>query len=73
LAAMTEPGVVAFDHGILHGRWNSGPAALLLLANLSAAAQARPNDLSWGDPIWGGTPPATLPPWSVYAAIGAAP
>ena len=73
LAAMTEPGVVAFDHGILHGRWNSGPAALLLLANLSAATQARPNDLSWGDPIWGGTPPATLPPWSVYAAIGAAP
>jgi malto-oligosyltrehalose trehalohydrolase len=73
LAAMTGPGVVAFDHGILHARWNSGAAALLLLANLSAAAQPHRNDLIWGDPIWGGGPPATLPPWSVYAAIGAAP
>ena len=28
LAAMTGPGVVAFDHGILHARWNSGAGGL---------------------------------------------
>jgi len=39
---------------------------LALLANLSGAAAARPEGGTDDDPIWGGPPPATLPPWSVF-------
>jgi hypothetical protein len=44
---------------------------LLLLANLADGAKPTP-EMSWGEPVWGETPPRTLPPWSVFAAIAAA-
>lgn len=71
LPAMTGAGEAACDAGILCARWPAGDQALLLLANLTDAAQPCP-DISWGDPIWGGALPRHLPPWSVHAAIGAA-
>jgi len=54
----------------LSARWHAGEKSLLLLANLSDAANPRLQTLAWGDPIWGTSPPRKLPPWSVYAAIG---
>ena len=42
---------------------------LSLLANLADAEAGRP-DASESQPIWGGAPPETLPPWSVYWGIG---
>jgi maltooligosyltrehalose trehalohydrolase len=71
LPAMTTPGEVSFDSGLLTARWAAGEKSLTLLANLSDAAKAKPAG-AWGEPIWGDDPPAGLPPWSVYAAIGGA-
>jgi maltooligosyltrehalose trehalohydrolase len=70
IPAMTTPGEVHFDSGLLTARWAAGDTSLLLLANLSNTARAKPAG-SWGEPIWGGEPPPELPTWSVYAAIGA--
>ena len=70
IPAMTTPGDVRFESGVLRVRWAAGEKSLLLLANLTDAAKLGPADLAWGDPIWGGSPPPTLPPWSVHAAIG---
>jgi hypothetical protein len=67
---MTSEGSVSFDNGVLSARWHAGEKSLLLLANLSDAANPRLQTLAWGDPIWGTSPPRKLPPWSVYAAIG---
>ena len=67
IPAMTSPGDVHFESGLLSARWSAGEKALLLLANLTDAGKARPA-LSWGTPIWGDEPPATLSPWSVFAA-----
>ena len=33
------------------------------------APKPAPAPLQWGEPIWNGAPPATLPPWTVYAAV----
>jgi malto-oligosyltrehalose trehalohydrolase len=41
-----------------------------LLANISKRECPRPSDLAPASPIWGGVPPARLPPWSVFWAIG---
>jgi maltooligosyltrehalose trehalohydrolase len=71
LPAMTTPGKVAFDGGLLSARWSAGAKMLLLLANLSDAGTPKP-ELAWGEPVWGGEPPPQLPPWSVYVAIGGA-
>ena len=68
IPAMTTPGEVHFDSGLLTARWAAGEKTLILLANLSDAGKAKPA-ASWGEPIWGGAPPSELPPWSVYAAI----
>ena len=68
LPAMTAPGDVRFESGLLSARWASGKKMLMLLANLSDAGKPKPA-LSWGTPIWGEAPPPELPPWSVYAAI----
>jgi len=68
IPAMTTPGEVRFDAGLLTARWAAGAKMLTLLANLSDAGKAKPA-MAWGEPIWGGTPPNELPPWSVYAAI----
>lgn len=70
LPAMTAPGDVSFESGLLGARWVAGEKALLLLANLSDAAKAKPAG-AWGAPIWGDVPPPELPPWSVYASVGA--
>lgn len=72
LPAMIGEGEAGLANGVLTALWQSGDKALKLLANLSDAARPQPAALSWGEPIWGGKPPAELPPWSVYAAIGAA-
>jgi len=68
IPAMTAPGEVRFDTGLLTARWAAGEKTLMLLANLSDGRKAKPA-ASWGEPIWGGKPPNELPPWSVYAAI----
>jgi maltooligosyltrehalose trehalohydrolase len=70
LAAMQTPGDAQFVRGLLHARWLSGKKQLMLLANLSDQAQRRPADLHWRAPIWAGSVPPELPPWSVHAAIG---
>ena len=56
IPAMTSPGEVSFSSGLLTARWAAGEKTLLLLANLSDAAKAKPA-LAWGTPIWGDTPP----------------
>ena len=68
IPAMTSPGEVSFSSGLITARWAAGEKTLLLLANLTDATKAKPS-LAWGTPIWSDTPPATLPPWSVFAAI----
>ncbi len=70
LPAMTGAGDVTVQAGSVTARWPAGEKSLLLVANLSGSAKARPRDLAWGEPIWGTHPPDELPPWSVYAAIG---
>jgi maltooligosyltrehalose trehalohydrolase len=71
IPAMTAPGEVRFDTGLLTARWAAGEETLMLLANLSDGRKAKPAS-SWGQPIWGGAPPKELPPWSVYAAVATA-
>jgi maltooligosyltrehalose trehalohydrolase len=66
-------GTARFDGTVLIARWEfySGEA-LSLLANLGAKAQPRLESFRPGEAVWGGAPPDSLPPWSVYAAIEAA-
>jgi len=72
LPAMIGEGHVRLANGILNATWPVGDKYLLLLANLSDNAEPRLANLAWREPIWGEAPPSTLPPWSVYAAIGGA-
>jgi maltooligosyltrehalose trehalohydrolase len=72
LPAITSGGEISFEGGILSARWAAGAKILELLANLSDAAKARPVDLHWSGPVWGGEPPRELPAWSVYVTIGGA-
>ncbi len=69
LPAMVTDGFVRVRHDVLTASWLAGQKRLLLLANLSDAVKKN-TTTAWGEPIWGGAPPAELPPWSVYAAIG---
>jgi len=69
LPLMQGKGEVSLNGGILQARWPAGGKALLILANLSDDARARPSPLAWGHCIWGEAPTRDLPPWSVYAAI----
>jgi maltooligosyltrehalose trehalohydrolase len=57
------------ESGLLEARWMAGTQSLQLLANLSDAAKARSSKSQWRNPVWGGMPPQTLPPWSVFAAV----
>jgi len=60
------------DNRVLQANWSLGDGrSLLLLANLSDAAAARPSRSAAGRPIWGGEPASTLPPWAVFWSIGA--
>jgi len=65
-------GTASLTGDVLTARWPAGDKALLVMANLSNTDKSPPAGLKWGNPLWGGAPPSTLPPWSVYAAIGAA-
>jgi maltooligosyltrehalose trehalohydrolase len=58
------------DH-VLHARWQAGDRSFEIIANVSDAP--RPClALSWTEHVWGGAPPTSLQPWSVYAGIGSA-
>ncbi|MGC2714534.1 MAG: malto-oligosyltrehalose trehalohydrolase [Pseudolabrys sp.] len=71
LSEIKSRGEASFASGLLRARWRGGAKSLQLLANLSDKNARRPGACG-GEPIWGGEPPQTLSPWSVYAAIGAA-
>ena len=59
-----------FTGDVLQARWRLRDRSMLrLLANLSDRESMRPGGKP-GEPIWGGAPPASLPPWSVFWAIG---
>lgn len=45
--------------------------ALMLLANVSNAPAHVPENLRWGEPLWGGDPRGALPAWGVFWSIGA--
>jgi malto-oligosyltrehalose trehalohydrolase len=55
---------------ILTAAWRLAGTSLNLLANVSAQETPRPQGITFGRSIWGGEPPETLPPWSVYWGIG---
>jgi malto-oligosyltrehalose trehalohydrolase len=64
-------GTVHFSDDVLTAHWFlDGQRKLNLLANLSAQQRGHSSSDHVGRPIWGGAPPATLPPFSVYWAIG---
>ncbi len=69
LPAMTGAGSARINSGLVNARWPAGNKCLMLLANLSGAAQVCTETLQWGQAIWGTVSPQILPPWSVYAAI----
>jgi maltooligosyltrehalose trehalohydrolase len=72
LVGLTNADAAAeFTGDLLHARWRlADGASLHLLANLSANEHDRPPDTDIGMPIWGGTPAASLPPWTVHWGIG---
>jgi maltooligosyltrehalose trehalohydrolase len=51
--------------------WLADSQVLRLLANLSDRNPKPPGNFRPLRPIWGGAPPAKLPPWSVFWSIGA--
>jgi malto-oligosyltrehalose trehalohydrolase len=64
-------GGAKWDDRVLTADWRLGDGSrLFLLANISDA-KSRSSRMLAGTPIWGGTPGDTLPPWSVFWAIGA--
>jgi maltooligosyltrehalose trehalohydrolase len=65
LARGVKPGEGSFKGPVLIARWPAEGGMLELLANLSTASAPRPHAPA-GTPIWGGPPPADLPPWGVY-------
>ena len=71
LPEIKSGGEASFENGLLRARWLAGVKSLELLANVSDKGVSRPGTFG-GEAIWGGDPPLTLLPWSVYAAIGRA-
>jgi maltooligosyltrehalose trehalohydrolase len=67
-----DPRSTRCEGDLLRASWSSGQGRLRLLANLSGGPAACPGDWKDGQPIWGGTTPATLPSWSVFWSVGAA-
>jgi maltooligosyltrehalose trehalohydrolase len=59
------------QNGVLTAQWRAGGKTLHLVANLADAERVAPVT-NWTQTIWGGAPPKTLPPWSVYAGLGGA-
>jgi malto-oligosyltrehalose trehalohydrolase len=66
-----DPHAVSHAGGCLALAWRHPSGRLRLLANVSAEPMPRPQDWNNGEPICGGVPPATLPPWSVFWSLGA--
>lgn len=67
----TATGEAKHDEGVLSSVWRTeGRDSLAIVANLSDREKSSPISWSTDVAIWGGPPPSTLPPWSVYAAIG---
>jgi maltooligosyltrehalose trehalohydrolase len=67
-----DPRSTRRDGTLLRAGFTHPRRRLLLLANLSDETAGRPADWLDGEPVWGGTPDATLPPWSVFWSIGSA-
>jgi len=63
-AARCEQGILIANWVLRHGK------TLRMFANLADAAAELPRDFRPLRPIWGGDPPAELPPWSVFWSIG---
>jgi hypothetical protein len=40
-----------------------------MLANFNPKPQHRPSEFAAGRSVWGGAPPESLPPWSVYVSL----
>jgi maltooligosyltrehalose trehalohydrolase len=60
------------DDDVLTADWSIADSQVLrLLANLSERNAELPRDFRALRPIWGGAPPAMLPPWSVFWSTGA--
>jgi malto-oligosyltrehalose trehalohydrolase len=59
----------SYIDGLLRAYWPAANKTLRLVANLSDRPLAFATPNNWGEPVWGGAPPAPLPAWSVYAAI----
>ena len=63
-AARCEQGILIANWVLRHGK------TLRMFANLADAGAELPRDFRPLRPIWGGDPPAKLPPWSVFWSIG---
>jgi maltooligosyltrehalose trehalohydrolase len=59
----------SYIDSLLQAYWPTANKTLQLVANLNDRPLAFAAPVSWGEPLWGGTPPAQLTAWSVYAAI----
>jgi maltooligosyltrehalose trehalohydrolase len=66
---MTGDNDANFEQGVITAVWRTFDTALYLIANLSDSERPSPAS-NWSRTVWGDSPPATLPPWSVYAGIG---
>jgi malto-oligosyltrehalose trehalohydrolase len=63
-AAQCEQGILTANWVLAHGK------TLRMLANLDDSGAELPRSFRPLRPIWGGDPPARLPPWSVFWSIG---
>lgn len=60
-----------WEGSVLTVVWSGRNGVILaLIANLSDAQAGRAGTLAEGEPVWGGKPPESLPPWSVYCVAG---
>jgi malto-oligosyltrehalose trehalohydrolase len=70
LAGTALGGGADFSGDLLRAQWRLGDGSeLVLLANISARASERPSPRAGTTAIWGGEPPAWLPPWSVHWSL----
>jgi hypothetical protein len=64
------PDAARVDGTFVTAAWTHPSGGLRVVANLGDAPAGRPGDWVAGAPIWGGTPPDMLPPWSVFWSRG---